>query len=283
MTDNGFDLNAYLSRIGYTGPREPSLAVLRAIVAAHAATIPFENIDVLLRRGIRIDLESVQRKLVAQRRGGYCFEQNTLLETGLAALGFTLSLLIARVVRGLPAGAIGPRSHKLLRVDLPEGAYIADVGFGNLTPTAPIALRPNDAQETPNEPFRLLPLDREFVLQAGLGNVWDSVYRFTLDPAFPIDFEAANWVTSTYPMSPFVRNLIVARPGAGSRSTLFNRRFTIRAGDNRATHRVLSGIEQYREVLVEHFGLSLDKAELAEIAAVMDVRAPDEAVYPSFS
>lgn len=192
MGDDGFDLGAYLRRLSYDGPREPSLTVLDAIVAAHAAAIPYENIDVLLNRGVRLDIASLQRKLVQGGRGGYCFEQNTLLAAALDALGFAVTRLAGRVIRGLPISAEAGRAHKLLRVDLPEGAYIVDVGFGNLTPTAPIALCPEQLQTTPHEPFRLITHGSEFVLQAKLGEAWDSLYRLSLEPALAIDFEVAN-------------------------------------------------------------------------------------------
>ena len=86
--DDGFDLDAYLRRIAYEGPREPSLGALRAIVAAHSTAIPFENIDVLLKRGVRLDIATLHDKLVQRRRGGYCFEQSTLLGAALRVLGF---------------------------------------------------------------------------------------------------------------------------------------------------------------------------------------------------
>jgi N-hydroxyarylamine O-acetyltransferase len=277
-----FDLGAYLRRIVYDGPREPSLAVLGAVVAAHAAAIPYENIDVLLNRGIRLDIDAVQRKLVHNRRGGYCFEQNTLLEAALQSLGFAVTRLAGRVVRGLPDPSEAGRVHKILRVDLPEGPYIADVGFGNLTPTAPLALSAERVQETPHEPFRLMPGPGEFVLQARLGDAWDSLFRFQLEAAPPIDFEMGNWFTSTHPLSPFLDNLIVARPVADSRATVFNRRFTIRSRDNRTTRRTLDGIEDYRDVLVGEFGLRLDDGELEQIVAAMAPHAADHEVHPAF-
>jgi N-hydroxyarylamine O-acetyltransferase len=282
MADDGFDLGAYLRRLSYDGPREPTLTVLGALVSAHAAAIPFENIDVLLKRGIRIDIASVQQKLVHGGRGGYCFEQNTLLAAALDSLGFTVTRLAARVVRGLPASAGSPRTHKLLRVDLPQGPYIADVGFGNLTPTAPIALRPEQVQATPHEPFRLMPHDGEFVLQAQLGDAWDSLYRFLLEPTPPVDYEVANWFTSTHPNGLFTNNLTAARPTAGGRVTLFNRHFTIRNRDNRRVRRALDGIDDYRDVLVGQFGLMLDDGELAAIAAAMAPRTMDEEVHRAF-
>jgi N-hydroxyarylamine O-acetyltransferase len=282
MADDGFDLAAYLRRLSYDGPREASLTVLGALVSAHAAAIPYENVDVLLKRGIRLDIASLQKKLVHDGRGGYCFEQNTLLEAALDALGFAVTRIAARVVRGLPVSAEAARAHKVLRVDLPEGPYIVDVGFGNLTPTAPIALRPGQVQATSHEPFRLMPQESEFVLQVQLGDAWDSLYRFPLEPVPAIDFQVANWFTSTFPGSAFATNLIVARPVAEGRATIYNRRFTIRNRDNRTARRVLDGIGDYRDVLLEQFGLTLDDNELTAIAAAMAPRAADEAVHRAF-
>ena len=282
METDGFDLDAYLSRLSYDGPREPTLATLAALVFMHAATIPYENIDVLLKRGVRIDIASVQQKLVTGGRGGYCFEQNTLLESALKALGFAVTRLAGRVVRGKPAGADAPRLHKILRIDLPGGPYVVDVGFGNLTPTAPLPLRPEQAHATPHGAFRMIPDGSELMLQAQLGDAWDSLFRFRLEPIPPIDFEVANWFTSTFPQSPFIANLIVARPTATGRMTLFNRRFTVRTGDNQSTRRTLDGIDDYRDVLIEQFGLTLDEAALTEIAALMASHPADETVHPAF-
>jgi N-hydroxyarylamine O-acetyltransferase len=282
MAADGFDLDAYLRRLCYAGPREPSLSVLAAVVAAHAAAIPYENIDVLLRRGVSLDLDRLRHKLVEARRGGYCFEHNTLLEAALKSLGFAVTGLAARVLRGLPLSAETARGHKLLRVDLAAQACIVDVGFGNLTPTAPIALSPELVQATPHETFRVVPHGGEFLLQAQLGEVWDSLYRFGFEPALPVDFVMANWYASTFPGSGFLANLIVARPIRDGRMTLYNRRFTIRDRGNRTTRRTLDGIADYRDVLAGEFGLTLDNDELAAIAAAMASHAPDEEVHRAF-
>jgi len=118
------------------GPRAPTLATLRGIIAAHAATIPYENIDVLLGRPPRLDLESLQRKMIAGGRGGYCFEQNMLLRASLLALGFTVTSLVACVIRARASDEPVYATHMVLRVDLPEGPFLADVGFGGLAATA---------------------------------------------------------------------------------------------------------------------------------------------------
>src|SRR5258707_15040569 len=97
-----FGLDAYLDRIGLERPPKPTLEALSVIVGAHCAAIPFENIDVLLGRPPKLDLVSLQARMVHGKRGGYFFEQNLLLRAGLRALGFAATGLIARVVRGLP-------------------------------------------------------------------------------------------------------------------------------------------------------------------------------------
>src|SRR4051794_3734681 len=132
------DLASYLDRIGYAGPRRPDLQTLQGVVAAHATSLPFENIDALLGRGIRLDTASLMGKLVGGGRGGYCFEQNTLLLHALRGLGFAVEGFSARVLWGRPEGDPTARSHMLLRVSLPEGDFLADVGFGGVTLTAPL-------------------------------------------------------------------------------------------------------------------------------------------------
>src|SRR5439155_330953 len=97
-------------------------------------------------------------KLVDGRRGGYCYEQNTLLHAALAQFGFAVSTMMARVVRGVAADALTAKTHLALRVELPEGPHLVDVGFGNLTPTAPLMLNRHDAQATGHEAYRLQPL-----------------------------------------------------------------------------------------------------------------------------
>jgi N-hydroxyarylamine O-acetyltransferase len=142
MEDSAFDTDMWLRRIGLERPLPPTVGTLHAVVEAHATTIPFENIDVLLGRVPLLDLASLQRKIVIGGRGGYCFELNTLLRAGLTGMGFQVTGLIARVIRGLDISAQRPATHMVLRIDLPEGAFVADVGFGAQTPTAALAWRP---------------------------------------------------------------------------------------------------------------------------------------------
>lgn len=203
MSDKPDDIDAYCARIGYCGPREATLTVLQTLVARHSAAIAFENLDVLLKRPIRLDLPSLYAKLVGKRRGGYCFEHNLLLIDVLRRMGFRAVGLAARVQWGRPAGTIGPRTHMMLRVDLAEGPYLADVGFGGPTPTAPLAFQAGNEQATPHRSFRPVAAGGEFDLEARLGEAWASLYRFSPQEQMAVDHEVANWFTSTHPNSLF--------------------------------------------------------------------------------
>ncbi|MGF1627728.1 MAG: arylamine N-acetyltransferase, partial [Alphaproteobacteria bacterium] len=156
MAEYGLDLPAYCARIGYDGPREPTLSVLRALHRAHAQAIPFENLDPFLGRPVHLESAPLYGKLLAGGRGGYCFEQNRLFADALEGLGFAVTGLAARVLWNGPEDAVTPRSHMLLRVDFGDDVWIADVGFGAMTLTAPLRLVRDQVQETPHEPFRLL-------------------------------------------------------------------------------------------------------------------------------
>jgi len=283
MSDTAFDVDAWLFRIGHHGSREPVLPTLRALIGAHTATIPFENIDVLLGQPPKLDLGSLQRKMIANGRGGYCFEQNTLFLAGLLALGFRVTGLLARVIRGMDAGASGPATHMMLRVDLPEGPFLADVGFGNLTPTAPLVLRPGVEQETPHEIMRLWPVGEELTLQARHGEAWQNIYRLSPHPRLDIDFEVANWFAATHPASPFVNHLIVARPGRdGMRSTLFNGRITVRRRGDLVDRFKLDGGTDFQAVLESRFGLVLSGPDVGEALELLDRKGTRGATHPFF-
>src|SRR5687767_10168065 len=123
-----FDLAAYLERIGYAGTPHPDRTTLAPLQLAHATHIPFENLDILLQRPVRLDIESLQAKLVEERRGGYCFEHNLLFAAALEAAGFSVTPLAGRV-RYRTRRTL-PRTHMLLLVSVGGADWIADVGFG---------------------------------------------------------------------------------------------------------------------------------------------------------
>ena len=209
-----FDLRAYLERIGLEGA-QPSLAELHV---AHGAGIPFEALDP--QRGVPISLDDadLQRKLVHERRGGYCFEQNLLLKAALEALGFDeVELYLARVLLGGPAAPTRPRSHLLLKVRADGSDWHADVGFGGSTPLEPLPWGPGEEHEQAGWRYRVVEAGPEYVLQTFEDGGWSDLYTFLPHPVPKIDVEAINWWTSTHPSSAFVNGLLVGRQWADGR------------------------------------------------------------------
>jgi N-hydroxyarylamine O-acetyltransferase len=258
------DLAAYFARIGYTGARVPTLDTLRAVQLAHAQSIAFENLTPLMGQRVRLDLPSLEEKLVSGGRGGYCFEQNGLLVAALREIGFEVTGLAARVLWGGPEDAIRMRSHMLLKVEVGGEPYLVDVGFGGQTPTGPLRFTPDLEQATPHEPFRLVALEGaggpQVKLQSRVGGEWKSLYRFDFQPQYPPDYEMANHFTATHPDSPFRAGLRVARPVPGGRFTLANNQLAHHRLDGSTDRRVLASVTEVRESLEATFGLTLPEA-----------------------
>jgi N-hydroxyarylamine O-acetyltransferase len=252
MTDGliSFDLEAYFQRIGYPGDRRPTRAVLEALHLAHATHLPFENLDVPLGRPIRLDLESLQAKLVRGRRGGYCFEQNTLFAAALERLGFHVTGLGARVRMG--ATRFTPRTHMVLKVDVDGGAWLADVGFGGEGLLLPVPLT-GEAVRQFAWTYRAVPEENRCVVQSLHRGEWLDLYAFTLEPQHAVDYEVANYYTSTHPTSIFRRTLTAQLPTPEARYILRNRELTVARGDE-VTSRTLRD-DELLGVLAETFGL----------------------------
>lgn len=252
------DLDAYFTRIGYRGSREPVLSTLNAIPAAHVGAIPFENIDVLRGMPIELEIGALEQKLVFARRGGYCFEQNTLLLEVLGQLGFRVQPISARVRWGRPREFTPARTHLFVRVELDDGSYLADVGVGSMSLTSALRLDAEGEQATPHEPRRIVRENHVLFHQARLGDAWHDVNEFTLEEMPLIDRIVANWYTSTHPHSHFRNRLIVARAKPdGARVTLADRDLTQRARDGQAYVTRIANHAELLAVLEAHFGITL--------------------------
>ncbi|WP_257306425.1 arylamine N-acetyltransferase family protein [Geothrix campi] len=225
------DLEAYLGRIGLAAPPRADLAGLRTLHLAHASSIPFENLDVQMGLPIRLDLASLQDKLVRRRRGGYCFEQNSLFLAVLRQLGFEVIPCEARVRRG--ATTLLPRTHMLLLVRMEGLHWLCDVGFGGEGLLHPLPLDGQAHTQFLNT-FRVVEEavgERLNVLQSWQQGAWEDLYAFRAEERFPPDFEMANHYTSTYPESRFVKTLTAQLSGPEVRRILRNRAYAEIRGD----------------------------------------------------
>jgi len=254
-----FDLEAYFARIGFTGRAVPDAATLHALHLAHATHVPFENLDVLLGRPIRLDLASLQAKIVGARRGGYCFEQNALFATALEAIGFKLTRLVARVRFNFKT--VMPRTHMLLRVEAEGGPWMADVGFGGWGLLQPIPLVSEHVTTQGVWNYRLVREgDDTWVFQNIECPFGLDQYAFTLEPQLPIDYEPASHYCSTYPESRFVQTLTAQLPGLESRIMLKNRELFHVTAEGSKPEELPDGAA-IRRVLAERFGLVIPDGE----------------------
>lgn len=266
------DLDAYLHRIGYSGSRAPTLETLAALHLLHPTAIPFENLDTLRGAPIKLDVDSLQRKLVQQRRGGYCFEQNLLLTHVLRALGFRVVGLGARVIWDRPADApLGPRTHMALLVPIERETYLCDVGFGGLTMTGPLRLNFQGEQRTPHETFRVVCEDGTYLSQANVRGDWRTLYRFDLQEQLQPDIEMANFFVACHPDSPFLTRLMAARRDGDRTFKLRDGELTIQHRNGLREQRELKSVPELRAALAEQFRIDApsDSALDAALARVL--------------
>lgn len=145
----------------------------------------------------------------------------------------------------------------LLYVELHEKPYIADVGFGILTPTGPLRLEPDIEQATPHEPFRLIRAGQEFVMQAKIRGDWKTLYRFDIQEQLLPDYEVSNWYVSTHPDSIFVTGLMAARPAKDCRYALRNNELAVHHLDGSTERRILTNVVEMRGILENAFCITL--------------------------
>ncbi len=284
MADHHFDQRAWLDRIGYNGSLEPTLTTLHELIHAHSHSIAYESLDIMLGRTPKLDIPSLQRKMIAGGRGGYCLEQNMLFREGLRSLGFNITSLQGRVVRGMAIDAPRPAIHMLLQVNMAEGPYLADVGFGNLAPTCALLLHPNIEQETPHEPMRFIDIGGELTLQAKLRDAWEHIYRVIPYPRYDGEYEITNWYTGTHPDAPYQSNIIAALPGPDrTRITMFNSRVTVRHADGESERRLIQDESEFLTVLRGQFKLNMSDEEIRTCVDVMRRKGQQGAPHPFFA
>ncbi len=266
-------LSAYFARTGWQQPVSVDIDTLRALHLHHNSAIPFENIDVVLPREIQLDDQSLVDKLVTARRGGYCFEQNGLFERVLREVGFNVRSLLGRVVLANPP-QMPPRTHRLLLVELNGERWIADVGFGGQTLTAPIRLIAEEEQATPHGLYRLINDGQDWVLQFRHHDHWQSMYHFDLAAQYQTDYVMGNFWSAHWPQSHFRHHLLMCRHlPDGGKLTLTNLHFTHWQDGHVVEQINLPDAEALYQLMQERFGLGVDNPKygfsLAELTAVM--------------
>jgi N-hydroxyarylamine O-acetyltransferase len=265
MSDS-LDLDAYFQRISWNGATSATYRTLVGLLRAHMMAIPFENLDVLFGRRVRLDLEGLQAKLIHTRRGGYCFEHVTLFAAVLEKLGYSPVRHSARVVLLNPRNA-APRTHMFLTVPLAEGRFVVDPGFGLLAPRVPVPLEQGAKTTFANETHWMVRDDSFWLLRAQTQEKTVDAWASTLEADNPVDFEMANHYTSTHPASGFVNRLMLSVITPEGRLTVMNRDVTFQRGaETRASK--LGDRAALRALLIEHFGFDLPEVERLRVPAI---------------
>ena len=265
-----FNLAAYLSRIGVSRLPSGRLSALSALMAAQSREIAFENLDVVQRKPISMEAADVEAKLVARGRGGYCFEQNTLLQSALRALEYEVHPLLCRVRWNKRADEPSTFTHVILKVTLPAdelpadelehaGEYLVDVGFSSINSIAPIRLGTDQPQRCPEGRFRVLAdPDGYSTLQWEIGEAWRSLYRFRQDePACGPDLECANWWSCTWPSARFTSQFFVSRIVGEAKHHILDNEYAIRQRDGAVETRPIADRDELLTLLTTVFGIRL--------------------------
>jgi N-hydroxyarylamine O-acetyltransferase len=248
------ELAAYLRRIGCTFEPRADLATLRALHHAHLLHVPFENLDVHWDRPIVLDEPAFYRKIVGERRGGFCYELNGLFAWALRGLGFRVTLLAANVHRadGTLGGDFG---HLALQVDL-DHPWLADVGFGDAF-REPLALDDDAPQVQIDRAYRLRRDGDLRVVDARLGEGdWQPRYRFALRGHALSAFAAACAMHQSAPDSHFRQNRVCTLALPEGRVTLWNLRLIETDLQGVRTERELPDWAAFYALASERFGLA---------------------------
>lgn len=257
MTDDVLDLDLYFERINYTGGTDNSEDTLREIHIAHTLNIPFENLDVFYKRPISLDESSLYKKIVKNRRGGYCFEMNGIFSIVLKKLGFKVSNLLARVsIDGINYSAKG---HQVILVEIDGTRWLADVGFGNDGIIAPLLLEKDIDQMQFAHTYRLITHPKfGYALQKKSEDGYNYSYAFTLEECYPNDFEMSNHYTATFPESFFMKMRMCTMPTKEGRITLTDNQFKI-IENGKVTETKIENDEDLGRYLKQYFKLDLEK------------------------
>jgi len=252
------DIPTYLMRINYTDSVKPDVQTLRGLQLAHMRHVPFENLDIGLKRPIQLSEEALWNKIVVQKRGGFCYELNGIFARLLSEIGFDVTYLNARVYNH--SGELGiDFDHLALLVGIPKQSarWLADAGFGDSF-NEPLSFEERGEQVQGLRAYRLEQTPGGYITwQKNYDGLWERHYFFDLQPRnFPADYEAACLYHQTSPESSFTRGSIISRATPDGRVSLEDGRLILTSKGLRE-ERPIAGKEEYQALLQEHFGIVL--------------------------
>lgn len=257
------DISAYLRRIRYAEPVKPDVQTLYGLQRAHMQHVPFENLDIGLKRPIRLDEEALWDKIIVQKRGGFCYELNGLFSQLLHEIGFDVTHLNARVYN--QQGELGiDFDHLALLVRIPgrSGHWLADVGFGDSF-NEPLRFEGPEIQVQSLRAYRLEKTPDGYVTwQRNYDGSWERQYYFDLQPhKFPEEYQSGCLYHQTSPLSSFTRGSIISRATPHGRVSLEDGRLILTEDGSRSEH-LIETREEYNALLWQYYGINISKSQM---------------------
>ncbi len=251
------EISSYLSRIKIDDCN-PNLEGLAKLQDNHMENISFENLDIVVGRKIALNYQHLFEKVMIKKRGGYCFELNTLYAELLKALGFSPKPVLGRVWLSNPK-LMPPRNHLAHLVDLEGKTYITDVGFGGLISRVPLDINVSSPVNDKDGMIRVVNIaDHQFMIQRQTEKGWMNLYSFENVEISTEDISISNYYMSTHPNSHFFFHKFVGRNTPDGRIALFNNKISIRKGIKVVDKKRVDFGHDWLETINKEFALNLD-------------------------
>jgi N-hydroxyarylamine O-acetyltransferase len=247
---------AFLRRIGLPAdmPVTHTEDFLRKVMYHHVISVPYENLDILDRRPLSLEIPDLYDKIVLRHRGGYCFEVNARLAAFLAEQGFKVTSYFARYLRG--ESKIPFRRHRIVTVTMEDGAeYMVDIGVGQIAPRLPLKLVEGEVQEQNGETYRFTrDTELGWVLWDLHKGQWRQYVSFTTEMQVEEDFIPASFWCEKHPDSPFNKDNMIAIKTPDGRRTVDGNVYKEFVGET-CTHEETMDAARTAQVLDTVFGL----------------------------
>lgn len=245
------EVDSYLKRIGFEGTPKIDIDTLARLQYQHLHTVPYENIDILNKKRISMEISDIYKKIVIQNRGGYCFELNGLFGWLLSEIGFDVTHLMGRFLRG--ESSIPMRRHRVLKIKLNDKEYLCDVGVGGLVPFKPIEMKAGIENKMRDENYKLSKDSfLGWVLNEMHEGIWRNLYSFTEEPQLDIDFVMPSFYCEFSDDSIFNKTTMAAIRTEDGRYSIADKEFKIFTGSEVKTF-TLSTDYEYNECLEKYF------------------------------
>lgn len=260
MNNETLDLDAYFERINYSGSTKATEETLHDLHICHTLNVPFENLDVFYGSAPLLDEASLYNKIVLKRRGGYCFEMNGIFSIVLKKMGFTVTDLLARVC--IDGMSYTTKTHQVLLVETGKARWLVDVGFGNDGIIAPLLLDEEKEQKQFAHEYKMVKENRfnGFLLQKRAGEIFNSMYAFTIERCYPDDFVMSNHFTATFPGSFFKMMRMCTMPTKEGRITLTDTHYKV-IKDGSVSETPVENDDEFSRYLKNYFRLDLDQVK----------------------